>query len=127
MWVPYDGIQKEVIRTKVLEDYIRDHVDSWFSFAQSRKLEVERMDDLIFVTGCTLVTSWGVAAFLDACSGEDAELDMKFHETYPGDKFDWREIRPTVPHKSKYQGPVRFLGHMIAASFTNSSSAVLKG
>ena len=126
MWVPYDGVHKDVIRTKVFEDYVRDHVDSWLSFAQSRKLEVERMEDLIFVTGCTLVTSWGIAAFVDACSGEDAELEMKF-QTHPGDYFDWREIHPIVTHKNKYQGSVRFLGHMIATLFTDSSSAVLKG
>jgi hypothetical protein len=124
--VPYDGVHKDVIRTKVFEDYIREHADSWLSFAQSRKLEVERMEDLIFVTGCTLVTSWGIAAFVDACSGEDAELEMKF-QTHPGDYFDWREIHPIVTHKNKYQGSVRFLGHMIATPFTNSSSAVLKG
>jgi hypothetical protein len=121
LWVPYDGVHKEVIRTKVFEDYIRDHVDSWLSFAQSRKLEVERTEDLIFVTGCTLVTSWGIAAFVDAGLGEDAELEMKF-QTRRGDNFDWHEIHPTVTHKNKYQGSVRFLGHMIAAPFTNSSS-----
>jgi len=74
----------------VFEDYIRDHVDSWYSFAVQRRLDVERMEDLILVTGCTLVTSWGVAAFVD--SAQDAEVHLRFR----GRNFDWREIRPVV-------------------------------
>ena len=97
--LPQDGIRTDVIRTKVFEDYIRDHVDNWFSFAQKRRLDVERMEDLILVTGCTLVTSWGVAAFVD--STQDAEVLLKFR----GPVFDWREIRPSVAYQSS--NPVR--------------------
>jgi hypothetical protein len=83
----------------VFEDYIRDNVDSWFSFAQRRRLDVERMEDLILVTGCTLVTSWGVAAFID--SNQDAEVLLRFR----GSVYDWRELRPSVAYQSS--NPVR--------------------
>ena len=108
--LPYDGLRKDVIRTKVFEEYIRDHVDSWFSMAQKHKL-VERMEDLILVTGCTLVTSWGAAAFVDSAS--DAELSMRFlaHQN-GGSSFDWHENRPSVAFNSRnqdlHQNPVRF-------------------
>lgn len=108
--LPQDGLRKDVIRTKVFEDYIRDHVDSWYSFAMRRRLDVERMEDLILVTGCTLVTSWGVAAFID--SAQDAEVLLKFR----GNVFDWREIRPSVAYQNSH--PVR-LHSQIAASLTN--------
>ena len=65
MSLPHGGHREDVIRTKVFEDYIRDHVVSWFNWAQKNKLGVERMEDLILVTGCTLVTSWAAAAFED--------------------------------------------------------------
>lgn len=93
------GLRKDVIRTKVFEDYIRDHVDSWFSFAQQRKLDVERMEDIILVTGCTLATSWGAATFVD--STQDAEVSLRFR----GKLFDWREIRPSVAYQNSH--PVR--------------------
>ena len=99
-----------MIRTKVFEDYIRDHVDSWYAFAVKRRLDVERMEDLILVTGCTLVTSWGVAAFVD--SAQDAEVLLRFR----GKNFDWREIRPSVAYQNGH--PVR-LHSQITVSFTN--------
>jgi hypothetical protein len=108
--LPQDGLRKDVIRTKVFEDYIRDHVDSWYSFAVRKRLDVERMEDLILVTGCTLVTSWGVAAFID--SAQDAEVLLRFR----GNVFDWREIRPSVAYQNSH--PVR-LQSQIAVSFTN--------
>lgn len=92
--LPQDGLRKDAIRTKKFEDHIRDHVDRWFSFAQRRKLDVERMEDLILVTGCTLVTSWGIAAFVD--STKDAEVLLKFS----GKDFDWREIHPSVTYQN---------------------------
>ena len=57
---PHDGLRKDIIRTKVFEDYIRDHVESWYSIAARMKLDVEHMEDFILVTGCHLVKSWGV-------------------------------------------------------------------
>jgi hypothetical protein len=97
--LPQDGLRKDVIRTKVFEDYIRDNVDNWYAFAVRRRLDVERMEDLILVTGCTLVTSWGVAAFVD--SAQDAEILLRFRGTF----FDWREIRPSVTFQNSH--PVR--------------------
>jgi hypothetical protein len=115
--LPQDGLRKDVIRTKVFEDYIRDHVDSWYSFAVRRRLDVERMEDLILVTGCTLVTSWGVAAFVD--SAQDAEVLLRFR----GNGFDWREIRPSVASQNSH--PVR-LHSQIAVSGTKFFSPYLK-
>jgi hypothetical protein len=93
------GLRKDLIRTKALEDYIRDHVDSWYSFAVRRRLDVERVEDLILVTGYTLVISWWVATFVD--SVKDTEVLLR----YRGEKFDWREIRPSVACQNSH--PVR--------------------
>lgn len=97
--LPQDGIRRDVIRTKVFKDYIREHVASWYSFAQRRRLNVGRMEDLILVTGCTLVSSWGIAAFVD--NTQDAKVLLWVR----GSIFDWREISPRVEyHNSR---PVR--------------------
>ena len=37
----------------------------WFNRAQNNKIGVERMEDLILVSGRTLVTSWAAAALVD--------------------------------------------------------------
>jgi hypothetical protein len=115
--LPHDGVHTDVIRTKVFEDYIRNHVDQWFSFAKRSGLGVERMEDLILVTGCTMVTSWGAAAFID--SDQDAEVSLSV-ELQPkgGASFSWRVIRPTVAYQNSNQDPVCSLNHNFA-SFTN--------
>ena len=52
--LPNGGIREDIICAKVIGEYIRDHAASWFNWAQTNGLGVE---NLIFVTGCTLVTS----------------------------------------------------------------------
>jgi len=86
--------------------------------AQKHKLDVERMEDLILVTGCTLVPSWGVAAFVDSAS--EAELLMRFRAHQNGGAgFEWHENRPSVAfhnshqsHQALHQDPVRFSVHI---------------
>lgn len=101
--LPQDGIREDVLRTKAFEGYIRDNVYSWFHFAKRTGLDVERMEDLILVTGCTLATSWGVAAFVD--STQDAEVSLRSSET----NIDWREISPSVIYQSS--GPIEVRPH----------------
>src|SRR3984893_9764826 len=103
--LPYDGLHEDVIRTKVFEDYIRDNIDVWFAIARRDNLDVDRMEEIILVTGCTLVTAWGVAAFIDTSSEPEVWLKAQFTGGAP--KFDWRVIRPGVVHQDSYQAPVR--------------------
>ena len=106
--LPFDGLDEDLIRTKVFEDYIRDHVDSWFAFARRYNYDVERMEDLILVTGCTLVTSWGVAAFVDNTA--DAEISLRTQDRGSGRAtFDWHVNRPTVAYRNSYHDAVRSL------------------
>jgi hypothetical protein len=74
--LPNGGCSKDVIRTKAFEDYIRDHVASWFTWAQNNKLGVGKLEDLILVSGCTLVTSWAAATFVDDTSSLDAKISL---------------------------------------------------
>jgi hypothetical protein len=54
------------------------------------------MEDLILVTGCTLATSWGVAAFID--SVQDVEILLRLC----GNVFDWHEIHPSVAYQNSH-------------------------
>jgi len=106
--LPFDGLEEDVIRTKVFEDYIRDHVDSWFAFSRRYNLDVERMEDFILVTGCTLVTSWGVAAFVDTTS--DAEVSLRTQPQHGGGAtFDWHVHRQAVIYRNSHHVAVRSL------------------
>ncbi|KAI0282668.1 hypothetical protein BC826DRAFT_274337 [Russula brevipes] len=105
---PQDGVREDVLRTKAFEDYIRDYAESWFSVAQRHNLDVRHMEDLILVTGCTLVPSWGVAAFVD--DTVDAETSMTC-QTFPDGeaKIAWHE---TLPGAGVYQNSCQGSGDL---------------
>jgi hypothetical protein len=104
----------DVIRTKVFEDYIRDNVVSWFDWSRERGLPVERMEDLILVTGCTLVTSWAAAAFDNYTTSVDATSISLHAQTFVhgGAQFYWSNIRGNVEYQSSHLGPVRSPGYV---------------
>jgi hypothetical protein len=97
LYLPHDGHRKDVIRTKVFEDYIRDNVVSWFEWSKKIGLGIECMESLILVTGCTLVNSWAAAVFFD----QDSEISLAV-QTVPngGESFKWRRIRGNVPYRN---------------------------
>ena len=104
--LPNGGCRHDVIRTKVFEDYIRDHVDKWFNWAQNNNLSVERMEDLILVTGCTLVTSWAAAAFMDNTFEAEISLASRLLSNL-GANFVWGNVRGPVSYHNSRFDPVR--------------------
>jgi hypothetical protein len=105
--LPNGGHREDVIRTKVFEDYIRDHVDRWFNWAQNSKLGVERMEDLILVSGRTLVTSWAAAAFVDNTFEAEVSLASRSLSNV-GANFVWCNVRGRVSYHNSRFDPVRF-------------------
>jgi hypothetical protein len=41
------------------------YIDSWFAFARKLGLGIERMEEIILVTGCDRTKSWANIAFLE--------------------------------------------------------------
>ena len=104
--LPNGGHHEDVIRSQVLEDYVQGCVGGWFTWAQKNRLDVKRVEDLILVSGCTLVTSWAAAAFVDDTM--DAEISLA-SRTFDNGRasFDWSNIRGRVLyHNSRFE-PVR--------------------
>ena len=76
--LPFDGVKKDVIRTRYFEAYIRQHCDSWLEFAITNDHNV-RLEDIILVTGCDLTSSWAMAAFVNP-SNLEISLGMRASE-----------------------------------------------
>ena len=113
MSLPNGGHSEDVIRTKPFEDYIQDHIVSWFTWAQKNELGVDRMEDLILVTGCTLVTSWAVAVFMDNNQDSEAEISLASNIlSNGGTDFIWSNIRGPVVCRNSQFNAVRFLGYV---------------
>ena len=101
--LPNGGHHEDAIHAQAFEDYIQDHVDSWFTWAQKTRLGVEHVEDLILVSGCTLVTSWAAAAFVDDTI--DAEISLASRTLDNGAaSFVWSNIRGRVLyHNSRFE------------------------
>lgn len=78
----------------MFETYIRRHCDSWLEFALLGGYDV-RLEDIIFVTGCDLTSSWAMAAFMNP--PWDAEMTLSAQPVGPGSaRFQW--TAPSQPH-----------------------------
>jgi hypothetical protein len=108
--LPHKANRKDVIPIKVFENYIRDNVDNWLRWSKEMFLPVEHMEDLILVTGCTLVTSWAAAAF-DGHMSVDSDPTTISLEARKSDgggaQFFWRNIRGNVEYHNSRFDPVR--------------------
>jgi hypothetical protein len=104
--LPHGGHRKDIIRKKAFEDYIRDHVVSWFTWTQDNKQGVERIEELILVSGCTLTTSWAVAAFVDNTMEAEISLASRMLDHNGGASFIWNNMRGPVRHNNSRFDPV---------------------
>jgi len=97
---------------KIFEKYIQDNVVSWFTWAQKNQLDVERMEDLILVSGCTLVTTWAAAVFTDHTMSAEVSLASKTLSS-GGASFVWRNVRGPILHHNSGFDPVRSPGYCV--------------
>ena len=106
MSLPDGGYREDVICREPFENFFRNHINEWLTKAKDYGF-VERMEDLIFVSGCTLVTSWAAAVSMDHTLEADISLaSMKLSDGGTG--FVWSNIRgPVVYHNSVFD-PVSF-------------------
>jgi len=105
--IPHDGHNEDIIRTKAFEDYIRDNVVSWFEWSRKIGLGVKRMEDLILVTGRTLVTSWAAAAFQGRSGSGSAEVSLIERPHQNGISLEFNNIRGDVVRHCSRINPVR--------------------
>jgi hypothetical protein len=112
--LPRGGHHEDAIATAAFEKYIRNNVINWFSWAQKNELGVQRMEDLILVSGCTLVTSWAAAAFVDPTINAEISLESNTLSG-GGTNFIWSNIQgPVVHHNSRFdpvRTPATFIQH----------------
>ena len=100
-----------MIPTKAFEDYICDHAERWFKWAQNKKLGIKHPEAFVLVSGCTLVTSWAVAAFVDHTMDAEISLESRASSDH-GTKFVWRNVQGPVVHHNSLFDPVRTLAYV---------------
>jgi hypothetical protein len=117
LYLPHKGRCKDVIRIKVFEKYIRENVDNWFRWSKEMMLPVEHMEDLILVTGCTLVTSWAAAVFDCDMSLDSDAISLEARKSDGGGaQFFWHNVRGNVEYHNNLNRfePVRSPGYVFS-------------
>jgi hypothetical protein len=103
--LPCGGYREDVIHKRMFRERIRDSVESWFSWSRNADLPVDRMDDLILVTGCTLVTSYASAVLDDHIA--DAQISLASRPLNNGGaSFVWSNRCGTVEYHDSQLNPV---------------------
>ena len=84
-------------------------MDNWFRWSKDMMLPVEHMEDLIFVTGCTLVTSWAAAVFDGRVSVDNTPtISLEARPSVGGGaQFFWRNTRGNLDYHNSRFDPVR--------------------
>jgi len=107
LFLPHDGHREYLMREKAFEEYIRDNVGSWFAWSKNQKLPVERMEDLILVTECTLITLWAAAAFIGRSEKAKTAL-VPQPQVSSGPSIEFRNFEGDVARSCSYFDSVRF-------------------
>jgi hypothetical protein len=108
--LPHGGLREDAVQMKMFEKYIQDNVVSWFTWAQNNYLGVDRMEDLILVSGCTLVTAWAAAVFIGHTMSAEISLASRTLSN-GGASFVWSNVRGPIMHHNSRFDPVRFPGY----------------
>ena len=53
------------------------HIDRWFSWARGLGVGIDRMEDIVLVTGAHLTRSWTNAAFLEGQANARVSLEVQ--------------------------------------------------
>lgn len=93
--------------------WILKHIDHWFDFFQFRDFGVERMEDILLVTGCHHTRSWNNIVFLESQNGAQASIGVRVGSS--GSEIKWehsREQSCAVVINSGPEGDVRWYRHV---------------
>ncbi|KAH9995543.1 hypothetical protein BJV77DRAFT_960996 [Russula vinacea] len=108
------GHRQDVIDTRVVEEYVRDNVGSWFDWSKENGLPVECVEDLVIVTGCILASSWTRASFDNLNTPVDASITLHTQKlAHGGVQFFWSNIRGNVEYRNSHQCPVCSRGYSV--------------
>jgi hypothetical protein len=65
------------------------HIDSWFAFAGKLELGIERIEEIILVTGCDRTKSWANIAFLGNQADSQVSFGVRVKGPDPGITFQF--------------------------------------
>jgi hypothetical protein len=116
-----EDAQQRTLET--IKRYMKENVQSWFDFAEENYDRFGDVENIVLVTGYTVVKSW--AAAVSVIRKSDAKISLE-SQSLPNERMNlqWHvedNFAGVVPRHTSVQGQVCCLGH-IDATHTNLSS-----
>jgi len=90
--LPFPAQREDTAALRDFGKFIVKNIDSWFAYAEDLGLGIERMEDIILVTGCHRARSWVIATFSESQAG----AQVSFGAEVVGDSrvdLEWRDAR----------------------------------
>ena len=74
--IPVDAQRQDTLARGNFGTWMINHIDSWFTFARRLGLGIERMEEIVLVTGLHLTRSWANVAFFEGQTNGQASLGV---------------------------------------------------
>jgi hypothetical protein len=75
--LPVKAQREDTLAQCAFGEWMVKHIDRWFAFARQLELGVEKMEEIILVTGCDRTRSWTNVAFLGGQDDAEATFGVK--------------------------------------------------
>jgi hypothetical protein len=87
-------------------EWILKHIDRWFVFARGLGLGIEKMEEIILVTGCDRTKSWTKVASLRNDSEYDTQATFGVKVDHgPAINIEWQSSPEQIQGAVLHQGP----------------------
>jgi hypothetical protein len=77
MYLPLPAERQETVARREFGEWIIENVDACFKIAVDLGYEVDRMEDIVLVTGCHLARSWVNIAFSESRGGAEVSFSVQ--------------------------------------------------
>ena len=104
MSLPVDARREDTLAKGDFSWWIVKQIDHWFAFARRLGLGIERMEEIILVTGCDHARSWTNIAFFGSQSNAQASFGVKVVHG-PAVSINWQPSPERVQGAVLHRGP----------------------
>jgi hypothetical protein len=94
MCLPVPARREDTVARGEFQEWITKHIDRWFAFSQSLGLGIERMEDIVLVTGCHRTRSYANVAFSGSQDGAQVTFDVRVGGS--GAEIKWNVPREQI-------------------------------
>ncbi|KAF8262518.1 hypothetical protein EI94DRAFT_1688024 [Lactarius quietus] len=84
--LPIQAKRENTVVRKDFGKWMVEHIDQWFAWVRDKGLEIDRMEDIILVTGTDRTRSWANVAFL----GGQADARVSFGVEVDHSRINWQ-------------------------------------